>query len=165
MKMDSWQIQWNKVGWKLPGILKWFILTLSSSFHLIYIYQSPPDLPSYLLLGVEITGPLIPNIHQHTHDDWGLTNLCLLPMTPQVFPPLPLLESLVEPVYVSEDPLGSLAGKPLLLTRRRGADWFSCWMCCSSLWQPKSPYWALSVLIGVLAFEMRAVIRPREPTA
>lgn len=99
------------------------------------------------------------------HDNWGLTSPHLLSVTPQVFPLLPQLQPFVEPVYLSEAPLGSPTGKTLLLTRRRGADWFSCWMCCSTLWQPQSPYWALSFLIGVLAFEMCAVIRLREPTA
>lgn len=106
----------------------------------------------------------------HTHDDWGLTNVCLLSMTcTRLFSPLLLLpQPFVEAVYSSEIALRSAAGKtasPDQETGGGGSDWFSCWMCCSSLWQPKSPYWALSVLIGALAFEMCAVIRPREPTA
>lgn len=49
-----------------------------------------------------------------------------------------------------------------LLTRRQvRCGWFSCWMCFPLLWQPKSPYRALSLLIGALSFEMLIMISPR----
>lgn len=45
---------------------------------------------------------------------------------------------------------------------RRGVRWGDFHVGCVSLpWQPKSPYRALSLLIGALAFEMRTMIRPR----
>lgn len=54
-----------------------------------------------------------------------------------------------------------LSGSALLTRRGVRCGWFSCWMCFSLPWQPKSPYRALSLLIGALAFEMHTMIRPR----
>lgn len=54
-----------------------------------------------------------------------------------------------------------LSGSALLTRRGARCGGFSCWMCFSWPWRPKSPYRALSLLIGALAFEMRTMIRPR----
>lgn len=158
----------NKAGWKLFGLLS--DSSWHSAVHPPHIHiKVPPHLLFYLLLGVEITGPLIPNKHPHTHthDDCGHTQISVFLAWPCEISHLGLATALCRarvftrgstPItgWQTASPDQEMGG---------GGDWFSCWMCCSSLWQPKSPYWALSVLIGVLAFEMCAVIRPREPTA
>lgn len=66
----------NKAGWKLFGLLS--DSSWHSAVHPPHIHiKVPPHLLFYLLLGVEITGPLIPNKHPHTHthDDCGHTQI------------------------------------------------------------------------------------------
>ena len=112
-------VEWltNKAGWKLFGLLS--DSSWHSAVHPPHIHiKVPPHLLFYLLLGIEITGPLIPNTHTHTMI--GDTHKSLSSLhDPARFPTLALPQPFVEPMYLSEAPLQSPAGKPLLLTRRR----------------------------------------------
>lgn len=148
----------NKVGQNLLGILNWFIQTPPPLIDYIKVILTGFSTYYWKLRSQALWSSTYTGTRTHAHTQWLEIHKSLssfhdtVSLPPLPFPTAPLWNPCIYQRLLSDHWLANRFSP----TRRRGGDWFSCWMCCSWPWQPKSPYWALSVLIGALAFEMPA---------